>query len=152
MKKSFAIIIPCVVLIFLSLVVVFLNNEVNDGFSNKVITFATNEKFFTMRNDGGTHYDTKYVIDFPNKKVTYYQSYYRGFQGWVYEDKVISTKMLTQDEIIEIVSVIKDIKENREEYGKDTNHTYMPYTLIDGDDEIILYNNYIISELEGLLN
>lgn len=150
--EKFKIFIPCLVLIGLTFIVVTLNNLADDDNISDTVTIITSDRFSTLMNDGGTHYDTKYVIDFNDKSVSYYESYYKGFIGPVYEDKRISNKILTKEEIRDVKMLILDIKKNKDDYGNDRYHTYMYYTLIDGDERVDIYDTSIITKIESLLS
>lgn len=149
MKKKIFRIIPFLMIVIGCTIVVIMNNNMKDN--NEKIIIETYDKFMTMQNDGGTHYDTKYEIDFNKKSAVKYESYYEGFEGYKYLDKVLYTKKLTKKDISELKKIINDILKNKDEYSTDYNNTYMPYVFTRGDEEIKIYDNDVILKLEEIL-
>ena len=62
---------------------------------NKII-LVTYDRFLTLQDDGGTHYDRRYEIDFSKKTVTKLEDYYKGFEGLQYQNKKLYQNELTK--------------------------------------------------------
>lgn len=149
MKNKILRIIPYLMIVIGCTIVVIINNNMKSD--NEKIIIETYDKYMTLQNDGGTHTESKYEIDFDKKSVLKYESYYEGFEGYKYVDKVLYKKKLTKEELSELKKIINDIEKNKDEYSTDYNNTYMPYVLTSGDEEIKIYDNDVILKLEEVL-
>lgn len=128
-------------------------NKSNTNNANENYEIITYDRFITMQNDGGSHYDTRYIIDLDNKQVKKLADYYKGFSGYVYKDKVLYEKKLSDDETNELKKIIDDIIDNKDAYSIDKDNTYEYYTLnSDVLDEIKIYDRDVIKNLEDILS
>ena len=110
----------------------------------------TDKKWMTMQNDGGTHYDEKFLMDFETKELWQLEDYYKGFSGWGYQNYQVEYRALTDDEIAELKDIIADIRENKEELSKYDGEV-MPYALDDGSEKIDIYDKSTINRLSKVL-
>lgn len=117
----------------------------------KKIVLITYDRFLTLQDDGGTHSDTRYEIDFKKKEVVKLEDYYKGFEGLQYKDKALYKKSFNETEGTKLKELFADIIENKESYGVDREHAYMYYELQFNDEEIKIYDKTIIQKLEELL-
>lgn len=150
MKDKFLVVVPCIIVVVLSLFTMYFNSQVEVELASNVVTVITSDRFMTLQNDGGTHYDTKYEVDLNKKKVTYYESYYKGFEGLQYKDRKLYDKSLNAEEIEKFKKLILDIEENQDIYSIDYDHTYMYYVVEYDDMEIKIYDKDVISRLEEI--
>lgn len=150
MKKK--LIIGLVILVIITIISLFLIMNYQKEEKDNLYTIITDDQFKTLLNDGGTHYDTKYEVDLSKKIVTKYESYYIGFKGYKYENKVLYEKKLTNKEKNKIKELFEDIIDNKEIYSEDKEKTYMFYTFKFKDNEdILIYDKEVIDKIEQLL-
>lgn len=139
-------IIIAIIVIIGVVIGVFNANKVND--IHELITY---DRFTTLLNDGGTHTNTRYEINFSKKKVTKLEDYYIGFKGYEYQNKELYTKDLTKEEIAQLKEIFKKITENKDNYSIDNEKTYIYYTYVYEGQEINVYEKVIIDSLEEIL-
>ncbi len=108
----------------------------------------TYDRFLTLQDDGGTHYDRKYTIDFSKKTITKKEDYYKGFEGIQYKDKILYQKKLSHREIKQLKNIIKNIINNQQQYN--TNREIY-YSLYYNHKEIKISDKNTIQKLEKIL-
>lgn len=119
----------------------------------ELVTVVTYYKFTTLMNDGGTHYDRKYILDFKEKKLKKYEDYYVGFEGLKYKDKLLYEKKLDNKSIEEFNYLLEDIINNKDKYENDYEKTYIYYTISsDKFEEIKIYDKTIIQKIEDIFS
>lgn len=122
-------------------------NESNYGLI-KVITY---DRFTTLMNDGGSHFDRKYIVDLNKKELKKYEDYYKGFEGYQYQDKLLYEKKLNSNDVKKIRLLIEDIINNKDQYEKDTERKYIFYTISSETfEEIKIYDSEIIKKIENI--
>jgi len=100
----------------------------------------TNDQFMTMQNEGGSHVDTYYEIDLAKKASIKKQDRYKGFEGWVYQGKVLNKKVLTDKEISDLKEIFDNIIANKDSKVED-KLDFSYYTLSTKDyEEIKIYD------------
>lgn len=152
MKKNMPILL---VLIGISIAVavicaVFLE-KVKSRENVDIYTIITDARFATLLNDGGSHTDTRYEVDLKRGVVTKLEGYYKGFEGWEYQNKKLYSKNLNDAEIKAIKNLFDNIEQNSDKYNQDTENNYMYYTYSHGEVSIDLYDREIINEIEKVL-
>lgn len=148
MKNKILIVVIFLLVVFSGIILIVLNN-VGRNYGNVII--KTYDRYMTLHNDGGTHFDTWYEIDLKKRKVVKYGSYFIGFKGYEYENKILYEKELTKSQFRKFNKIIRDIKLNKDTYSVDSLKTYMPYVFIQDDLEIEIYDKDVISNLEDIL-
>ena len=174
MKKNRKILIIISILIIIAIIIMLLiyNNKKNSNeYSNSVLNsnseeysnftldsdskyiLTTNAKILTMQNDGGSHMNDYYQIDFDNNQVTKCEDKYVGFKGYEYKGKFIYTKNLSENEISELKSLIDEIITKKDDEQTPSTFNYNYYTLSTKDyKEIRIYDESIINKLESILS
>jgi len=120
---------------------------------------TTNMKMMTMMSDGGSHYNGYYEIDFQNNTVKKCEDYYKatfyannmsyfisryiiGFNGYVYREKVLDTKVLSAQESIELRNLLdRVLNDGGSEYVSPDDTSEKPL----GIDINKYFNYYTIS-------
>lgn len=153
MKKKIAMLILIIVVV---ISVIFINMKASDNKSEEskidneneyIIT--TNMKWKTMQNDGGSHINIYYLIDFNESKVIKYEDKYIGFKGYEYEGKILYSKEMNELEKSELKSILENATNNEEEEEK-LNYDY--YLISSRNDKTIkIYNYNVINRIEELL-
>lgn len=119
--------------------------------SKQKYDLITYDRFLTLQDDGGTHYDRKYTIDLFKKTVIKKEDYYKGFQGIQYKDKTLYQKKINNQEVKKIKNLMEDIIKNQKQYSIDQEKSYLYYSLYVNNQEIKIYDPKIIQKLEKLL-
>ena len=147
-KKIFIFVIGIIFGIFLNL---FYNYFIPQEKDYGLITVVTYDRFTTLMNDGGTHYNRKYLINLNKKELKKYEDFYKGFEGYQYQDKLLYEKKLSNDDVNNIRLLIEDIINNKEQYEKDFEHRYIFYTISSEIfEEIKVYDSEIIKKIEKI--
>ena len=123
-------------------------DEIDTAIKEKIYTIVTDEQFVTLQNDGGTHHNVYYVIDFNTKVIKKYEDYYIGFEGYEYKDKLIYEKKLDDDKTAKLNKIIDEIL-TKEDTNPDKNYNY--YIIKDKNEEIKIYNKNNINKLKTIL-
>lgn len=120
-----------------------LNESKKEVNKNKYI-IKTDMKYRTMQNDGGSHTDVYYQIDFSKKVSIKLQSKYVGFEGYEYEAKNVNEKNLSDDEVNRLRLIIDEAWTKKDE-KKDIPLDNSYYTIVDENDisAIVLDKNVI---------
>lgn len=156
-NKKILIIISILVIVAITIALLIYNkkneysNFILDSDSKYILT--TNTKILTMQNDGGSHMNNYYQIDFDNNQIIKCQDKYVGFKGYEYKGKIIYTKKLNEKETSEIKSLIDEIiaKKDEEQVQSTSNFNYYTISTID-DEEIRIYDEFIINKFESILS
>ena len=123
-------------------------DEIDSAIKEKIYTIVTDEQFVTLQNDGGTHHNIYYIVDFNTKGIKKYEDYYIGFKGYEYKDKLIYEKKLDDDKATKLNKIIAVILSN-EDINQNNNYNY--YIIKDKNEEIKIYNKNNINELKKIL-
>ena len=102
----------------------------------------------TMLDDGGSHTNQYYDIDFENMNVVKYEDRYKGFEGYVYKGKKLYKKQLKKNENEELKKLISKITEEKEEDLDLKKSNWKYYILVTLNDSNINYDN--MAELENI--
>lgn len=100
---------------------------------------TTADRYTTLLNDGGSYYDTRYIIDVKTKEVKKTQDHYIGFEGFEYKNKLLYSKQLTDVEYDQLSGILK--KYSKEEIDENIYEYYLV--------QIKEYDLYIIDK-EGM--
>ena len=98
-----------------------------DAQTQYVVT--TDKKFRTMQNDGGSHYNEYYEIDFQSNIVKKCEDNYKGFEGYIYEGKIIYTKTLSKQESLDLKNLLDEVLDEGETYEYSKHKDYKYYTI-----------------------
>lgn len=154
MKKKILIILIVAIIIGCTIFIVINNQKtVSSNFLfDEEYTIETDDQFKTLKNDGGSHYNRKYIIDLKKQTVSKKEDYYEGFEGEKYKDKELYKKNLTKSEIKELKKIIKEIINDFEEDTINPSDTSTYYTLsCKSYDEIKIYKTNIIDRIEKIV-
>lgn len=123
-------------------------DSIDKSIKEKIYTIVTDTQFHTLENDGGSHTNVYYVVDFQTKKIKKYEDRYIGFQGYEYKDKLIYEKELSNDKAKELNTLIAEIL-SKDDINIDNNYNY--YIIKDKSKEYKIYNINSISKLKKIL-
>jgi len=148
-----------ILIVLISLILIFgvgflafhqFNKKEDAGTSTneKIYTIITDEHLLTLQNDGGSHHNIYYVIDFNTKNIKKYEDYYVGFKGYEYKDKLIYEKTLNNDKALNFKKVLDEIL-NTEDTNLDKNYNY--FVIKDENEEIKIYNKENINKIKNIL-
>ncbi len=159
MKNNKKILIIISILVIVAIIIALLIYNKKNEYSNFILDsdskyiLTTNTKILTMQNDGGSHMNNYYQIDFDNNQIIKCQDKYVGFKGYEYKGKIIYTKKLNEKEKSEIKSLIDEIiaKKDEEQVQSTSNFNYYTISTID-DEEIRIYDEFIINKFESILS
>ena len=114
MKKKITVVLIIIIIVASTLFILLKNNKIVSSKSiiDNTYVIETDDQFKTLKNDGESYYDRRYLIDLKKKTVSKKESYYEGFVGEKYKDKELYTKSLNRKEIKEIKEIIKEIINN----------------------------------------
>ena len=127
------------------------SNFTLDSDSKYILT--TNAKIFTMQDDGGSHINDYYQIDFDNNQVTKCEDKYVGFKGYKYKGKILYTRNLNEDEINELKFLIDEVITKKDDGQNTSTSNYNYYTLSTKDyEDISIYDETIINKFESILS
>ena len=118
--------------------------------SNKYI-MVTDSKFMTLRNDGGSHIDIYYEIDFDKNKIIKYSSEYVGFEGYKSKDNIMYEEKLSDEKVIKLKRFIEVAIESKDEISKDKENRYTFYTLKTKDEDINIFDYYLIDAFLNII-
>lgn len=160
MKKKIIIasVLIIIVVLLIFIVNIFMNKTQETNKSTHFILdsenkyeITTNTKWMTMRNDGGSHTNVYYQIDFNENKVTKCEDEYVGFKGYIYKGKILYSKDISEKEKAELKLIIDSIINNVETKPEGFNYSsYYVLTSFNSDD-VEIYNKDVIDDLEELL-
>lgn len=151
MKKIISGIIIAIILIVVVLSIYLQFNEkdkIDKAIKEKIYTIVTDTQFHTLENDGGSHTNIYYVVDFQTRVISKYEDRYIGFKGYEYKDKLIYEKELSKDKAKELNSLIDDIL-SKDDINTDNNYNY--YIIKDKAKEYKIFNTSNISKLKKIL-
>ena len=161
MKKNKRILIIISILIIIAIIIMLIiyNKKNSEEYSNFTLDsdskyiLTTNAKIFTMQDDGGSHINDYYQIDFDNNQVTKCEDKYVGFKGYKYKGKILYTRNLNEDEINELKFLIDEVITKKDDEQNITTSNYNYYTLSTKDyEEIRIYDESIINKFESILS
>ncbi len=111
----------------------------------------TDMKYRTMQNDGGSHIDIYYQIDFNKKLSIKFQSKYVGLKGYEYEAKNVNEKNLSDDEVNRLRLIIDEAWTKKDE-KKDIPLDNSYYTIVDVNDiSAIVLDKNVIDEINKIV-
>jgi len=153
MKKEIKIIVSIAIIVILILFGIIIGNKNHtevEEYGNIKVT--TDYKWKTMRNDGGSHTNIYYQIDLQNKKVTKLEDEYKGFEGYIYQGKVLYTKELTDREIRKLNIVFEKLNSYIATDIEKKEANYSSY-IFEGitSETIEVYNQEIIEEFSKIV-
>lgn len=123
-------------------------DHIDKAIKEKVYTIITDTQFHTLENDGGSHTNIYYVVDFQTKIISKYEDRYIGFKGYEYKDKLIYEKELSKDKAKELNLLIDEIL-SKDDINTDNNYNY--YIIKDKTKEYKIFNTSNISKLKKIL-
>lgn len=123
-------------------------DNIDKAIKEKVYTIITDTQFHTLENDGGSHTNIYYVVDFQTKIISKYEDRYIGFKGYEYKDKLIYEKELSKDKAKELNLLIDEIL-SKDDINTDNNYNY--YIIKDKTKEYKIFNTSNISKLKKIL-
>lgn len=126
-----------------------ITKDKNEDFVNYDYKIITDNRFRTLQNDGGSHVNVYYTIDFKNNLIVKYEDKYVGFKGYEYKDKVVYKKTISKRMASKLKSVIEELI-TKEDINTDNN--YFCYTLEYCDDKVEIYNEESIEALKDIIN
>lgn len=158
MKKKVLLLILIIVIVIMGLIVAKVIIDKKQSYPKSDFTLdndnmykiTTSAKWVTMQNDGGSHTNIYYQIDFNENKVTKCEDKYVGFEGYEYQGKVLYSKEISEKEKQELKSILENISNNSEEEFEVMNFNF--YILSSSNNEdISIYDKDIINSLQELL-
>ena len=161
MKKNKRILIIISILIIIAIIIMLIiyNKKNSEEYSNFTLDsdskyiLTTNAKIFTMQDDGGSHINDYYQIDFDNNQVTKCEDKYVGFKGYKYKGKILYTRNLNEDEINELKFLIDEVITKKDDGQNTSTSNYNYYTLSTKDyEDISIYDETIINKFESILS
>ena len=119
--------------------------------SNKKYEIITDQKYLTMQNDGGSHTNVYYQLDFEEAIVVKKEENYHANLGGTptTDSKTIYTTLIPADLSEELQKTISDILDKEDE---DDGTNYEPYTIKTQNEEKEIYNYDTIDLLKELLD
>lgn len=117
--------------------------------SDNKYKITTNMKWMTMQNDGGSHINIYYQIDFNENRVIKCEDKYVGFKGYEYEGKILYSKEISEKEKQKLKSIFENISNNSEESERSNFDFYILSSL--NHDDIRIYDKDIINNLRDIL-
>ena len=159
MKKKILILVITIILIIVAIVVGILKNKkTEDNYSelgfidnqNKYI-ITTDIKWISMQNDGGSHTNVYYQIDFNKSTVQKCEDKYVGFDGYEYKEKIIFSKKLSETEKSQLKSILDNAIKNGTEKTDAINFNFYLISSFDSED-VKIYNNEIINIIKNILD
>ena len=161
MKKNKRILIIISILIIIAIIIMLIiyNKKNSEEYSNFTLDsdskyiLTTNAKIFTMQDDGGSHINDYYQIDFDNNQVTKCEDKYVGFKGYKYKGKIIYTRNINEDERKELKFLIDEVITKKDDGQNTSTSNYNYYTLSTKDyEDISIYDETIINKFESILS
>ena len=158
-NKKILIIISILIIIAIIIMLIIYNKKNSEEYSNFTLDsdlkyiLTTNAKIFTMQDDGGSHINDYYQIDFDNNQVTKCEDKYVGFKGYKYKGKILYTRNLNEDEINELKFLIDEVITKKDDGQNTSTSNYNYYTLSTKDyEDISIYDETIINKFESILS
>ena len=158
-NKKILIIISILIIIAIMIMLIIYNKKNSEEYSNFTLDsdlkyiLTTNAKIFTMQDDGGSHINDYYQIDFDNNQVTKCEDKYVGFKGYKYKGKILYTRNLNEDEINELKFLIDEVITKKDDGQNTSTSNYNYYTLSTKDyEDISIYDETIINKFESILS
>ena len=158
-NKKILIIISILIIIAIIIMLIIYNKKNSEEYSNFTLDsdlkyiLTTNAKIFTMQDDGGSHINDYYQIDFDNNQVTKCEDKYVGFKGYKYKGKILYTRNLNEDEINELKLLIDEVITKKDDGQNTSTSNYNYYTLSTKDyEDISIYDETIINKFESILS
>ena len=137
------ILLVCIVLMGLYMV-----NKKNYNIDEQVKYLLITDMFTTtMLNDGGSHTNQYYEINFRNMNVIKYEDKYNAFEGYAYKRKKLYEKKLKSSENKKLKKYISKIIKEKQSNVDLAVSNWKYYILIPIDNSTVDYNN--IEELEN---
>ena len=158
-NKKILIIISILIIIAIIIMLIIYNKKNSEEYSNFTLDsdskyiLTTNAKIFTMQDDGGSHINDYYQIEFDNNQVTKCEDKYVGFKGYKYKGKILYTRNLNEDEINELKFLIDEVITKKDDGQNTSTSNYNYYTLSTKDyEDISIYDETIINKFESILS
>lgn len=108
----------------------------------------TDSKYKTLQNDGGSHINIYYKINFSTKTITKYEDSYIGFEGYEYKDKIIYKKNIDINTNKRIKLLINNLIKKEDINDK---NSYSSYIVEFNGNSKEIYNSNSIKSLEDIL-
>ncbi len=121
----------------------------NENFTDYDYKITTDTRLKTLQNDGGSHVNVYYTVDFKNNLIVKYEDKYVGFKGYEYKDKVVYKKTISKSKSTKLKSVIDELAD-KEDINTDNN--YFCYTIEFGNNKVEIYNEDSIEALKYIIN
>ena len=150
-KRNIIIIISSVIIVCIILLIFYINilnghSSFNLDNQNKYIV-KTDSRYTTLQNDGGTHSDIYYEIDFDKKIVEKRADYYKGFEGNKYKRKLLNSKELSNEESRNLQNFLESILSDESLQRADEELSYNYYSILTlNKDEVKFYNKSLINQ------
>ena len=119
--------------------------------SDKKYEITTDEKYYTMQNDGGSHTNVYYQLDFEDAIVVKHEDTYHANLGGTEttDKKTIYTRFIPSTFAEELEKIIKEIITKEDINGEEN---YEPYVIKTENKEKEIYNAETIDTLKELLD
>lgn len=108
----------------------------------------TDSKYKTLLNDGGSHINIYYKINFSTKTITKYEDSYIGLEGYEYKGKIIYKKNIDINTNKRIKLLINNLIKKEDINDK---NSYSPYIVELNGNSKEIYNSNSIKSLEDIL-
>jgi hypothetical protein len=118
----------------------------NVNYDYKIVT---DTKYRTLQDDGGSHTNIYYEVNFENNKIIKYEDKYVGLEGYEYKDKIVYKKNIDENINSKLKNLMKDLTTKTD---INTTDNYEFYTIEYEDDKIEIYNEESIESLNSILN
>ena len=109
---------------------------------------VTDEKYKTLSNDGGSHINIYYKVDFSDNTITKYEDKYVGLKGYQYKEKKVYDKKLELSTSEVLKATLDNLLEKKDIKEEDD---YSPYVIKSAIKEKNIYNKESIKKLERIL-
>ena len=156
MKKKILIVTILIILILVAIVTVILTNKKEEpyiiGFDNEnkyIVT--TNTKWISMRNDGGSHTNIYYEIDFNENSIIKCEDKYVGFKGYEYKGKIIDSKKINDSQKNKLKSILNDAIKNNIDKEDSMNFDFYIISSCNNED-IKIYDEDDINRIKNMLD
>ena len=158
MKKKVLLLILIIVIVIIGLIVAKGIKDKKQSYTKSDFTLdndnkyeiITSAKMMTMKNDGGSHTNIYYQIDFNENQVIKCVDQYIGHVGFECQGKVLYSKEISEKEKQELKAILENISDNSEEEFEAMNFNYYILSSFNNDD-IRIYDKDIINSLLELL-
>ena len=114
-----------------------------------VYKIITDTRFITLHNDGGSHVNVYYIVDFNNNMIAKYEDKYVGFEGYKYKDKLVSEKGIEETEATKFKKILEELIV-KDDINNTNNYNF--YTIENGDDKNNIHNEESIELLKDIID